>query len=526
MTSSISCPPRYATRRRPERETFGHELGNIADALGQPLMPWQRFVADVGCEIDPRSGLPAYREVRVTIPRQSGKTTLFLSWQVHRCVARRWKHPQRSAFTAQTGKDARDKWLDELFPLIRGSKLKPLIATTGERLAINEGMGNESIKFKTGSLIRLLSTSAGSGHSKTLDQAVLDELWHDVDDRREQGLRPAMLTRRDAQLLVCSTAGTVDSVILNRKIESGRQATVDDSGFGVAYFEWSAPDDWDPDDWDSYFGFSPALCPDPPCRCAPPGESWRHTITLRELQAERTSDMPLVEFKRAYGNVMAGVQDLRWQVIPESDWRDAAMADMPRPDQFALAVTLAPDLSRAYICKAGPIGDGLFGVAVLDSRAGVSWVTDRLYERCAEQTPLAVVFDRNSAAEQIWLECEARDANSDWDAVKLADIMQSITPRDECAASTAFYNGISGTPTPADPDGGDIEINPRTVRHRDQAELTSAAAVATKKPSGSTWRWDELASDVSALKGCSEALFGYLKRQPKGEDPWIWDGLS
>ena len=69
----MSCPPRYATRRRPERETFGHELATVADKLGQPFMPWQRLVADVGCEIDPVTGLPAYREVRVTIPRQSGK---------------------------------------------------------------------------------------------------------------------------------------------------------------------------------------------------------------------------------------------------------------------------------------------------------------------------------------------------------------------------------------------------------------------------------------------------------------------
>ena len=62
----------------------------MADKLGQPFMPWQRLVADVGCEIDPVTGLPAYREVRVTVPRQSGKTTLFLAWQVNRCVSRRW----------------------------------------------------------------------------------------------------------------------------------------------------------------------------------------------------------------------------------------------------------------------------------------------------------------------------------------------------------------------------------------------------------------------------------------------------
>ena len=181
---------------------------------------------------------------------------MYLTWQVNRCVSRRWVHPQRSAFTAQTGKDARDKWIDELFPLIRNSEIKNLIASRGSHLQINEGMGNESIRFKTGSIIRLLSTSAGSGHSKTLHQAVADEIWHDIDDRREQGLRPAMITVEDAQFLSCSTAGTEASVVFNRKVRTGREAVLSDSGSGLAYFEWSAPDDWTPDDEQGYFTFS------------------------------------------------------------------------------------------------------------------------------------------------------------------------------------------------------------------------------------------------------------------------------
>src|SRR6266700_7697650 len=174
-----SCTPKWATPRRPERESFGGEIAGVGAALGQPFMPHQREIAMVGGEIDRRTGLPAYRTVIVTVTRQTGKTTLYVSWQIHRCTAPRWEHPQRSAFTAQSGKDARDKWLDELFPLIRRSRaLKPLVSR------IYEGMGNEFIRFSNGSLIRLLSTSTSSGHSKTIHQAVLDEIWHDTDGRR------------------------------------------------------------------------------------------------------------------------------------------------------------------------------------------------------------------------------------------------------------------------------------------------------------------------------------------------------
>src|SRR6266536_3216074 len=177
-----ACSPKYATRRRPERDTFGGNLAKVGVALGQPFMPWQRDAAMVGCEIDGDTGLPAYREVIVTVPRQQGKTTLYLSWQIDRCLSPQWDQPQRSAFTAQSGKDARYKWLDEIFPLIRRSRmLKP---GAGLVARIYEGMGNEFIRFTNGSLIRLLSTSTSAGHSKTLHQAVLDEVWHDADGRR------------------------------------------------------------------------------------------------------------------------------------------------------------------------------------------------------------------------------------------------------------------------------------------------------------------------------------------------------
>lgn len=250
----------------------------------------------VGCEIDPDTGLPAYREIVITVPRQSGKTTLFLAWQINRCLAPRWRHPQRSAFTAQSGKDARDKWLDELYPLIDGSPLKQFVRQ------MTRGMGNEYVSWKTGSLIRLLSTSSSSGHSKTLHQAVLDEIWHDADDRREQGLRPAMITMQDAQLLVCSTAGTATSVVYNRKVAIGRKAVEADKDHGIAYFEYSAPDGWNPADEESYLGFMPALCPNPPCHCGEDDGGWRHTVTFDAVRAEREAMDP-PEFARAYGNI-------------------------------------------------------------------------------------------------------------------------------------------------------------------------------------------------------------------------------
>lgn len=484
----MSCPPRFATRRRSERDSFGHELAAVAAKLGQPLMPWQRLVADVGCEIDPASGLPAYREVRVTIPRQSGKTTLFLSWQINRCVSRRWKHPQRSAFTAQTGKDARDKWIDELFPLIKGSKLKSLIAPGHGGLAINEGMGNESIRFKTGSIIRLLSSSASSGHSKTLHQAVMDEVWHDTDYRREQGLRPAMITVGDAQLLVCSTAGTEESLVLNEKVETGRKATLDDSGFGVAYFEWSAPDGWDPDDWDSYFTFSPALCPNPPCRCAAPGEGWRHTITLPVLKAERTS-MELAEFKRAYGNVTAGRAELpEWQVFDRGHWMSTCRdPESTVLDPVSFSIITSEDLSWSTICSAGQREDGLFHIEVVERQPGTTWVVPWMIQRVENWKPCRLVINKSTPAGQFIAPLEEA-------GIEVA----TISTADAAAASGALLTAVESG----------------QARHRGQGSLNVSIAKALKRSFAKTW---ELALtsgtvDVSPGPGCAYALWGYTTR--------------
>lgn len=514
----MSCPPRYATRRRPERETFGHELAAIAEKLGQPFMPWQRFVADVGCEIDPASGLPAYREVRVTIPRQSGKTTLFLSWQINRCVSRRWRHPQRSAFTAQTGKDARDKWIDELFPLIRSSALKSLVSSKGSRLEINEGMGNEAIKFKTGSLIRLLSTSTSSGHSKTLHQAVMDEVWHDSDDRREQGLRPAMITVRDAQLLVCSTAGTAGSVVLNRKVDSGREAVLRDSGHGVAYFEWSAPDGWDPDDEDSYFSFSPALCPDPPCRCAPPGEGWRHTITLEALRAERGSMTP-AEFARAYGNVATGSKDQKWLVISEADW-EALLDDLSQAkDPLVFAVDITPERSFSSIGACGARADGDLHGEVVDHGPGTSWVAKRAVELNKRWSPARWVIDAGGAAG--FLIPTLLEAGLPVEPMSARNVGQAFGMFRSASASleqgSAPESAETLTGAPGDLAEEEFTVPKLWVRlNRHGAALSAAVEGASTRRVGDGTTWDRKSSAtvISPLVAVTNAVWGFVTKPP------------
>lgn len=73
--------------------------------MGGPLMPWQKQVASVGMELDPRQpGAFRYDVVVVSVPRQSGKSYLVRAVMADRILS---YNNHEVVMTAQTGKDAK-----------------------------------------------------------------------------------------------------------------------------------------------------------------------------------------------------------------------------------------------------------------------------------------------------------------------------------------------------------------------------------------------------------------------------------
>ena len=265
---SQTCSPRWATERRTDRPTLGGEAGRVASLLGFDLMPWQRDCFDTALELDDQGRL-VYRQVVITLPRQSGKSIALLTAIVHRLtfmaerlypVLQEMRRPdlvQHAYYSAQTGSAARTKLKEEWHPMIQRSPLHRLVTQ------FLRGMGSELVRFGrvdgVCGTLALLSMSESSGHGNVTDMGLIDEAWIDTDDRREQALLPGMNTRPSPQLWLVSTAGTEASIYLRRKVDQGRlqvERGIDES---VAYFEWSAPDDVDPDDEDVWRACMPAL---------------------------------------------------------------------------------------------------------------------------------------------------------------------------------------------------------------------------------------------------------------------------
>jgi phage terminase large subunit-like protein len=342
-------------------------------------MPWQQQVADVALEFDPATGIPFYREVWWSVMRQSGKTSLALPYQLDRCISADWGPRQRVVYTAQTGKDATKKLLDDQIPIIEQSPLRRLITPAGGG-KVRRGAGDVGVNFGTGGKIDLLGSTEASGHGSTIHLGVIDEAWKDQDDRREQALQPAMLTIPSAQLLGFSTMGTDSSVYLNRKVEVGRAAAMENSGAGIAYFEYSVPEDEDVDDPDVWWRYMPAL---------------GYTITEETIRHARQS-MTEGDFRRAVCNQRTTSSE---RVFPADVW-DAVQDPRAEPSGD---LSYGVDVIRGIDGKEDSAAIGVFGerkLAVLEHRPGTTWVVDRMAE-LHRSKPGRIVVDGGGPAASV-----------------------------------------------------------------------------------------------------------------------------
>jgi hypothetical protein len=454
---AVDCPALYATPRDPSRDTLGGAVAAVAEQLGTPFMPWQRQVADVAMEVDPATGRLAYREVDLTTPRQSGKTTLELAVLVHRC--RTWAR-SRALYSAQDRIHARLKWEDDHVATLERSPF------AGE-FKVRYQRGDEAIRWHNGSRHGITAPGEKAGHSDVLDLAVADEAWGLEDSKLEQGLSPTMVTRPQPQLWVVSTAGTHRSAYLRGKVDAGRARVGAGHRSTVAYFEWSAVEGSDPADPATWWATMPAL---------------GHTVTEPTIAAEYER-LDLADFCRAYLNWWPGEIPADWQVVDEAAWLALADPSSAAVDPVAFAADVTPDRSAAAIAVAGH-------VEVVDHRPGTGWVVGRLVELAARWSPCAIVVDDTGPAASLIPPLEAAEL----------EVVRPTT-RARAAADSGFYDAVVE---------GSLRYVPRPA-------LDAAVAGAAKRALGDSWAWARrgLSVDICPLVAVSLARWGHATRAHK-----------
>lgn len=364
--------PRFATAPTPGRPHAGRAIAGVAKLLGKPFMPWQRYTANVATErlADPDScaacrakavGLElvgaasfhtcpyAYQVVVVTVPRQSGKTTLIGAVGCTYCMLQ----PGHGFFyTAQTGKDARERWQD-LAKLVAGSELDAL--GVRPRLAA----GKERLQFPNHSQLRVFAPTTNSLHGYTPPTVCLDEaMAHDeqAGDALMAAIGPAQITLPHRQLWIVSTEGTAESVFLARWIEAGRTGAD-----RVAIFDWGIPDGVDIYDFDRLPDYHPAV---------------GFTVKAEDI-ASQADKMSRAEYERAYGNRRTRTSS---SVIRAAEWAELKARQLPPPGAMVLAYDVAHDRSASVIVSCWVDGDGKPQGKVVRYAPGASWLADQLQD--------------------------------------------------------------------------------------------------------------------------------------------------
>jgi hypothetical protein len=433
--------------------------------FGRVLMPWQRHVLDVALEIDPDTGLLAYDEIGLTVPRQSGKTSIVMPMVTHRFLHAAFFLPrQECIYTAQTRIAARRKWEKEFVADCEDS------TRLRGKFLVRRQTGDESIRFPaTRGSLGIESVKETSGHGGTLDLAYVDEAFAQVDDRLEQAFKPAMVTRPNSQLWVVSTAGTMKSTYLRGKVERGR-ALCTRLRRGVAYFEWSAPEGADPDDPATWRTCMPAL---------------GITQTEAKIQGHRES-MEAPEFARAYLNQWN--EALAEQKLPPASWRGCLDPDAVITGPPVFCVEVSWDRSHTAVVAAGFTTAGLPAVELVKYDPGTDWVLPWLQERRGKYR--CVVVDRSAPAGSLLPDMTQPGAGVDLKVAGARDLAQG------CGA---IFDAVVT----------------EQLRHRGQSQLNVALAAASTRQLGDVWVWDRKGSplDIAPITGATLALWGLSSYQ-------------
>lgn len=464
-------PPKYATQRDPSWLTEGAEIARTARLLGLEPMPWQQYVWDVATEYRLDSfGRRIYRYavVFITVPRQSGKTTLTGPVRVHRLITR----PRIAAFsTAQTGKDAAKRMRDLIERVVNspiGRLFKPRYSNGSAGLTC---LGN-------GSTVTQFAPTAGAIHGETPALVDLDEVWHyskEQGDGLLGGIRPAQITLHGtAQLWMLSTMGTAASEFMNEWVEKGRAAEP-----GVAYFEWSMPDGGSLDDPDIWPKFHPAV---------------NNTISIEAL-IEEAGKLSYAERMRAFGNVVIEADD---PIITAEDWAALAREPAGRPSlsDLSVAFEVAPDNASAAVMAAWRDDEGAPCLRVVHQAPGTAWLVTYVRQLVKEWALPGLVADDGGPNKRFIAALTA--GVTDEHGVVLVDpveVRRMTLP--ELGAATEQLLAAAR--------------DEQTLRHDGSAALATAVAHAVVRTTNGVARFsrDHSGAPIPSLIGGALALYAY-----------------
>lgn len=524
MKPRIHTPRSHGWTGEGDRPTFGPQAAAVSDALGLPFTPWQQFVADVALEYElddvqimhggvviytlqvPRL---IYREVRLWVPRQSGKTVLLLAVMVWRCMFAAdefypddgrdgapdfaGRRAQWVTFFSTHGQHAKHKFEDEFTPL-----LEDCAVLAGEFVPRNQN-GHEAFMWANNALLQLGSGSEKAGHGDPLDMVCADEFFAQVDNRIEDAARPTGQTRRSPQLWFVSTFGNDDEDARSNisgplwvKVEDSRERCRTGAHGTVASFEYSAADYDDPDTMD--YGDEQMWIDTMPGLQVNGG-----IIPISAIRADYDAacsaggTTTLSSFKRGYLNLRPKrgkepppplVTAAQWADIvdEESELRRGAKG-------LGLGIDIEIDNEGCALVVCGDRGGDVRHLEnVRSEQATVATLIDEVARLLVREPIKAVGVHAAGATANVMVELEEVCKRARVELIKLVG-------REWYAACESMRSGT-------------VE---QTISNNGSRALQGAVSAAIKKPHGDLWEWERAypAAQIAPLKAATAALRAY-----------------
>jgi len=447
QTPRVSSVPDYVS-------SAGVEAIEFCESFGLNLDPWQQHVLTHSLG-ERKDGVWSAFEVGLLVPRQNGKGSLLEA----RELAGLFLFGERLILhSSHEFKTAAEGFLRVKAHIDNSDMLRKRVKS------IRTSHGEEGIELTSGHRLRFVARSTGSGRGFSGDLVILDEAYN-LGAKAMSALLPTLSARPNPQIWYTSSAGMESSDQLRNVRDRGTAGTSQ----RLAYFEWSAPPEVDPDDRVAWAQANPAL-----------------GIRIAEefVESERDAMDPVSFARERLGVWFDANADA---VIGRKAWADLADPGSQVRDPVVFAVDANPERTKAAIAVAGTRVDGLGHVEVVESREGTGWAVARLVTLSKKWKPRAVLLDPASAA-GAWI-ADLQEAGIE---------PELVTGREVAQACGAFYEAA---------------VEKQSFRHLDQPSLSAALAGAKTRPLADAWAWNRRNSgvDISPLVAATLAWHGFTR---------------
>jgi hypothetical protein len=455
-------------RRLTRATTRGFEVIDFAEMIGEPLLPWQRWLVKHALELNP-DGTYRYRTVLVLVARQNGKSSVKRTvslWRLYmdnartvlgtaQDVALAREQMNLAKATIHACPDLSEEWGgdrnvngDEQFWL-----RDPTLPASTPREALPRY------------LIRATNRKAGRGLS--IDELNIDELREQRSWAAWSALSKTTMARPYAQTWAMSNAGDDESVVLNQL----REAALSGRDPSIGSFEWSGPDGCDLHDTEAWCQANPGL---------------GYIVSEQAIRSSLGTDPPNVvrtEVLCQRVEQLDGAVDLgAWKACADPA---GSLQDMR--DRLCVGLDVAPDGAHATLAAAAVMADGRVRVEVVKA-----WRTTEEVRR-----DLPGVLDKLKPVSLAW-----------YPAGPAAALAPILRPREGSVELTGM--------TVAEACQGLADLaQARRVVHPADPLLDSHISGARKLPAADGWRFTRRgAGHVDAAYSAAAAVYVALTQPP------------